>query len=253
MRVLRVNNYDLCVVMPVFNESECIKTVIASWHNELSAKNINFNIIIINDCSTDDTSIKLAELQENLKFIIINNKTNRGHGASLIKGYCAAIDMNSKWIFHVDSDNQFLPEDFSLLWNQKNKSDFIIGLRANRQDGVIRFFITKTLLSFLLIIFQTIIKDANSPYRLIKTHFLKRALKLIPSNTFAPNIFLSVIAKQELTKIIELNVTHLERQTGTSSIIKWKLIKACLLTVKQLILLRIFLLKKEGIELINDQ
>jgi glycosyltransferase involved in cell wall biosynthesis len=230
-----MNDNELSLVMPVFNEGECIAEVVTSWYNQLASMNLKFEILVINDCSTDDSKAKLEKLQQLLGIKLLNNEVNLGHGASLMLGYQAALQTKSDWIFHVDSDNQFIAKDFEKIWNARSKSAFVVGTRKNRKDGIVRFFITKILQLTIVALFQKYIRDANSPYRLIAKSFLTNSLPMIPKGFFAPNILLSVIAKRSLPIIIEIPITHLARKTGKSSIIKWSLIRACLISAKQLL------------------
>ena len=91
-------------------------------------------------------------------------------------GYRYAIKKNYKFIFQVDSDNQFSSLDFKKLWIKRDKDyDLILGYRKDRKDSKIRLFLSKIILNFLInFFFQKNIKDLNTPFRLIKNKFLKK-------------------------------------------------------------------------------
>jgi hypothetical protein len=90
-------------------------------------------------------------------------------------------------------------------------------------------------------VFGTLIPDANIPFRLIQADFLAQLLTLIPSGAFAPNIFLAVLARRAGENLFQIPITHRDRATGTVSIVRWRLIKACLRSARELALFRLSL------------
>lgn len=146
--------------------------------------------------------------------------------------------MGCDFVFQTDSDGQFVVEDFWKLWEKRQEAGFICGIRTIRKDPLHRLVINKLLKIFLWGMFQTYLHDPNIPFRLMKSSTLKSLLELIPPTPFAPNIFLSLAAKRTLPNIIEIPVTHQERKTGTVSIVRWKLIRVCLRSAKELFLFR---------------
>ena len=91
-----------------------------------------------------------------------------------------------------------------------------------------------------MLIYGTYINDANIPFRLYKTSFLRKLLSVLPNPIpFAPNIFLSVLAKKTNQKLFNIPVIHKERETGEVSIRHMKLLKVCWQSLKELILFRV--------------
>jgi dolichol-phosphate mannosyltransferase len=228
---------ELVVVIPVYNEQECIEEVITSWGNFLKnylTANTAFRMVVVNDGSKDTTPQILDKIAPSLPYLQVIHQKNGGHGNAVLNGYREAIKYNPEWVFQTDSDNQFLPDDFPKLWEQRSKSNFLLGYRKKRYDDFNRLMITRIvrLLNFML--FGIFITDANIPYRLIKGSYLGKLLKAIPEAPFAPNIFLSVLAKKDGNDVMSIPVTHKERETGQVSIIKWKLLKVCFRTAKEL-------------------
>lgn len=226
---------DVSIVIPVYNEASCIEKVALDWNAALKFQKLSYQIIFVNDGSTDNSQEILTQLEsENSEFILINQE-NGGHGNALLTGYHAAITKGSDYIFQVDSDDQFLSSDFSKLWKMREASPFIIGIRSKRHDPWFRLIITKFLKSVLSLAFKTPIADANIPFRLVETQFLKTMLHCLPTGAFAPNVFLSVLASRYVGSLPQVPVTHIERQTGTVSIIGFGLIKACIRSFIELI------------------
>lgn len=228
---------NLVVVIPVYNEQECIEEVITSWNDFLTQylKGLQFRIIVVNDGSKDKTPGILDQVAKKIPALTVVHQQNGGHGNAVLHGYNDAVKLNPEWVFQVDSDNQFLPEDFPKLWEQRSKSNFLLGNRKKRYDDFNRLIITRIVRMLNFLLFGVFIIDANIPYRLIKGDYLARMLKALPDNPFAPNIFLSVMAKKDGNDTMSIPVTHKERETGQVSIIKLKLLKVCIRSARELL------------------
>jgi glycosyltransferase involved in cell wall biosynthesis len=235
-----MNKDSVIIIMPVYNEEECIEGVVKSWIDVIKKLPVS-ELLVLNDGSTDNTGSILAGLAKNYSEIKVVEKNNEGHGRTLRKGYQEAAETNFNWVFQTDSDNQFIASDFFKLWNERNKSSFITGYRKKRSDPLPRLILTKTLVIFNLLIFWTFIKDSNIPFRLIKRDYLQTLLKSCPGYVNNVNIFLSIMAKKDGQDLREIPLTHLERKTGKVSNVKMKLLKVCFKGLKQLLLFRIHL------------
>jgi dolichol-phosphate mannosyltransferase len=235
---------SLIIVMPAYNEQDCIKKVITEWVDYIRSINVNFTFLIINDGSRDDTGILLDSIATEIPELSIVHQENSGHGKSLINGYVKATETEHDWVLQIDSDDQFLPEDFALLWEKRNLSQFILGRRKDRKDTLHRHVITFILKMLLLLIFQTYLRDSNVPFRLINKNYLKKLLNILPNTIFAPNIFLTVLAQKNKQELFEIPTEHILRQTGTVSLIRIGLIKACIRSMKELISFRLNLSSK---------
>lgn len=215
--------------MPVYNEEACLEQVIAEWTATLSElfSPDQWTFIAINDGSKDGSGPLLDRLTARFPSLRPVHKPNGGHGSAVLRGYQEALASQAQWVFQIDSDNQFVPTDFPKLWHLRHEADFILGYRAIRHDSPVRLSITRILRLMILLLFGVSIPDANIPYRLIRGAYLAALLPRIPSDTFIPNIFLSVLAKKQGQKLFSIPVTHKPRLTGQSVIIRWKLVKVC--------------------------
>jgi dolichol-phosphate mannosyltransferase len=223
--------------------------VVRSWSQCFDELKINYQIILVNDGSMDSTEKILDNLAVNNSRLRVVHQENSGHGPTIYNGYGQALDINPEWIFQVDSDDQFCPEDFPAFWEIRDGEYFISGVREKRYDPLHRLIITRILIACLFLIFQVRVRDANIPYRLIKTNFLRKLLMQIPPLTFAPNIFLVVLARRSNKKLNEVPVIHKERETGEVSIVRLKLLKVCIRSFRDLIIFRMKL--KNKLESIN--
>lgn len=211
----------LYIVMPAYNEAANIEEVICQWYpvcEKIIAEGNEAKMVIANDGSKDNTFQIMQQLQEKYPCLKPIDKLNSGHGATVLYLYRYAIKEGASFIFQTDSDGQTLPEEFWQMWEQRHKSDFHIGTRGGRQDGASRVFVTKTLRLVVWLIFHVWVKDANTPFRLMKSDRLRAVMKYIPNNFFLANVAVSAIAVKKNEKIAWYPIIFRPRQGGVNSI-----------------------------------
>jgi glycosyltransferase involved in cell wall biosynthesis len=198
--------------MPVYNEEDMIETVIDDWL-KLEVE-IPIKILLINDGSQDKSKdIIKKKITLNEKNLLLIDQVNAGHGSAILTGYRYAIQNGYEYIFQTDSDYQFRSKDFNKLWEKKDSEyDMLLGVRKSRNDSLLRVFLSKFILRFVLMpLSGKFLIDANVPFRLINNNFLKNFLSILENKSFlAPNILMSIYAK----KIIHINVSHYKRSAG---------------------------------------
>lgn len=226
----------LCIVMPAYNEEGCIQEVVRGWLEVFErVATPDAKLVVVNDGSRDRTGALLDELANSSEQLIVVHQANGGHGKALRTAYDKAVELDAQWVFHVDSDDQFDTRDFELLWKERQRSLFILGFRRARHDALHRLVITRIMRTLNLMLFGAWLRDANIPFRLIEGKYLRILLDAVPPNVFAPNIFLSVLAARDGQNLMFIPVSHKERGTGKVSIVRWRLIKACLRCVGELL------------------
>lgn len=209
---------NIYLVMPAYNEEKSIESVVAQWYLVVEKIGNGSRLLIVNDGSTDDTSVILVKLQEKYPLLLTENRTNAGHGATIHYAYRKAIEAGVTYVFQTDSDGQTNPNDFWTFWENRVAYDFQIGVRKARQEGLIRIFATRILQLLLFFMFGKWIKDANTPFRLMKTERLSSVLKHIPDNLFLCNVAISAIVVKWNEKYNWLPISFDERHAGVSSI-----------------------------------
>jgi glycosyltransferase involved in cell wall biosynthesis len=221
---------SVTLVIPVYNEQECIQTVLSSWQKQLTEDDIDHDFLLINDGSTDQTLEILKDLEKKWSNLRVIHQKNQGHGAAVKNGYISSLEHQSNYIFQTDSDNQFSPEDFRLLWCRRKESLAVFGIRKARKDPFSRKMISLTLRSIISKFFGISIPDANIPYRLFEKRFFQSLIQALPTGVFAPNVFLSILAFKYLKKPITIPVQHFSRDGTEAKLIRLGLIKACFQT-----------------------
>lgn len=217
---------NLAVVMPVYNEEGAIGAVIEKWAAELDKLQIDYNIIAYNDGSKDNTAAFLEELTKTQHKLIVVNKANSGHGATILKAYRDNAPKYT-WIFQMDSDDEMGPEGFVSLWEKRNDYDFLLGIRDGRLQELPRKIISFVSRACVKIFYGINgVWDVNSPYRLMKSEKFADLFSKIPEDTFAPNVIISGFVARKKLRFFQTPVPCKPRQTGEVSIKKWKLFKA---------------------------
>ncbi|MFC1522188.1 glycosyltransferase family 2 protein [Elusimicrobiota bacterium] len=232
-----MNQLQLSVIMPVFNEADGIKAVVEKFHEAIFSKLPGSEMILINDGSKDSTARILDELGKKYSYIrVVHNKKNIGHGASVISGFSL---VKGDHILLVDSDDQIGPGHYWEFCKHTPEYDAVLGYRLNRRDPLYRKSVSRLirLLNFLL--FGVSVKDANCPFKLIKREALNKAMEIIGYDVFAPSLFLAVTLARN-NNVIQLPVAHKERTFGTVSLPPVRFCKSCLRSLKEVFVYRFF-------------
>ena len=227
---------DLMVVMPVYNEEECIEAVVRSWREKIATLTPNFVILVLNDGSKDGTAAALQSFEGDAQVRVIN-KTNSGHGPTILQGYRIAA-AEAEWVFQCDSDDELPPDYFPRLWEKRAKYDALFGIRAHREQDSARRLLSAGSRLVVKTLFGRGVRDVNTPYRLLRSSILKPLAEAIPDDTFAPNIIISGVFSRRKLRIYNTPVPHENRKTGTASLTSSKVWKVAFKSLRQTLAFR---------------
>ena len=208
----------LYIIIPAYNEEENIKSVIAQWHPLVEGIGPESRLVVINDGSRDNTYQAASDLKDIYPQLTVLTKENEGHGPTILRGYKYAIRHGADYVFQTDSDGQTLPSEFSKFWRNRKKCGLLIGYRKKREDGLSRLFVTRVLRLVPWSVFGVWVKDANSPYRLMRCSQLREVLRKVPKNFFLANVLITVIYTKKEMGVCYYPITFLPRQGGENSI-----------------------------------
>lgn len=209
---------SLYIIIPAYNEEANIACVIEEWYRVVEKLGAHSRLVVIDDGSKDSTYSIMKECKQDKEQLIVMTKENSGHGATLLHGYEYAMKEKADYIFQTDSDGQTVSDEFWPFWEERSEYDMIIGKRSKREDGISRKFVTFVLKYVILIRFGVYIKDANTPFRLMKREALERHFDLIPKDYFLSNVIISVLFKKKNCQVKYVPITFKPRQGGTNSI-----------------------------------
>lgn len=224
----------LCVVMPVYNERDIIASVLQKWETALNSLGLDFVIRPYNDGSRDDSLMVMTAAAERLPHVQVRDKSNGGHGHTILTGYREAVSDGFDWIFQIDSDDEMGPESFDVLWSRRADFDFIVGRRHGRRQALSRKMVSfASRLVVRLFYGKGKVWDVNAPYRLMRVSSFRDVFGLIPETTFAPNVIITGITARRGLSACEVPVPQHDRKTGEVSIKKLKLLKAAIKSLFQ--------------------
>lgn len=212
------NKDCLYIVMPAYNEAANIEMVICQWHPVVEKIGGSSRLVIVDDGSKDNTYEIMSELKEKYPYLQPVRKSNSGHGATCLFAYRYAMEAGADYIFQTDSDGQTEPAEFWKFWEKRNEYDFIIGDRSQRQDGASRVVVTKVLKMVVALVFGVVVKDANTPFRLMKAERLQKMIQQLPPDFFLSNVLISTLAVKYRERYLWLPITFRPRQGGVNSI-----------------------------------
>lgn len=124
---------QIAVVVAVYNEEDNVKPLVEKIHEALSG--FTYEIILVNDGSTDKTVKKILELDDDM-VKLVDLRKNYGQSSALGAGLDVA---EAEWIITMDGDLQNDPLDIPAMIKkaEEEELDVVAGIRAKRKDGMI--------------------------------------------------------------------------------------------------------------------
>ena len=180
---------------------------------------------MIDDGSKDDTYIIMQEYAKEHPLFIPITKTNMDMVQLFYMDIIMHLIMVQILFFRLIQMVRHFPLNLNSFGDQREAWDMVIGWRNNRQDGGSRIFVTRILRLVIRICFGVSVKDANTPFRLMKADTLRRYIDLIPNDFNLSNVVLSVIYAKKECRVKYLPITFRPRQGGINSINMKKIFK----------------------------
>lgn len=199
----------ISIVLPVFNEEKNIAREIISISDFFKKLGTPYEIIAVNDGSTDRTQEILAQLAQKPGIKIILHKKNLGYGAALRSGFSKA---SGDQIFFTDSDLQFDIQDITLFLEKIKQVDFVVGYREKRADSAIRILCARAFGLVSRIFFKIKAKDIDCAFKLFNSYVLSD-MGLISDGALI-NLEIFAKARKKEYKFVELPVRHFKRTEG---------------------------------------
>lgn len=205
-------NANLSVFFPAYNEGKNIKNTVEKAVEVLQELKIkNWEVIIVNDGSSDGTKLVAESLSKKNPKIKVINQPNGGYGEALKSGFKNA---KYEWICYNDGDGQFDFSEVTKFLDLTPEADFILGYRVNRKDPPIRLIYARGWLLSLFIFFGLKFKDIDCGFKLIKKDVINKISPLKSSRGAMINAELVIKARKAGFKIREVGVHHYPRKYG---------------------------------------
>ena len=197
----------------MYNEEANIETTATAAVAALEDLASEFEVILVDDGSTDRTAAIGAELsQADPRIRVITHPTNRGYGAALRTGFASArLDL----VTFTDGDGQFDLRDLQLLLDEVPGHEIVIGYRKQRADRLMRRLTARAWGLLMGVLFGVWPRDLDCGFKL----FRKEALDALDLRADGAFISTELLAKASAAgqRIAQVGVNHYPRQHGTST------------------------------------
>lgn len=206
---MQVKLMELSVVVPVYNEYENLLDLTEKIINALTGRIKPFEIIYVDDGSTDGSSELLDQLADNYRQVrVIHFTANNGQTAAFAAGFERA---QGKLIATLDADLQVDPVDILKFLPYIRDYDLVVGIRVNRRDNFIKKISSRIGNGVRNWLTNEDIKDTGCPLKLFKREVVQDLELFDGMHRFFPTL-----AKMKGYKVTEVPVDHYPRKHGQS-------------------------------------
>ncbi|MSR54927.1 MAG: glycosyltransferase family 2 protein [Gemmataceae bacterium] len=204
----------ISLVLPAFNEAAGIGEAIAEAHESLAGMDYDFEILVVDDGSSDETAAIVADLSATWPRVrLLAHARNLGYGAALRTGFQAA---RYELVAFTDADRQFFLDDLESLVDLADESHVVVGRRVDRKDPWRRRFLSKGYNLLARTFLGTGIRDIDCALKV----FRKDALECLLPETrgFFVNTEMISRARRFGWNVAEVGVRHRPRVKGSSKV-----------------------------------
>jgi len=209
----------ISLVIPVFNEEANLDNLISRCLTVCEKLQRNYEIILVDDGSRDNSVSKITQAAEKNPNKIIGLLLNRNYGqhAAVMAGFAEA---KGDAIITLDADLQNPPEEIPKLVEQLDAGFEVVGsIRMNRQDSLFRRLSSKLVNTMVRQATGVNMHDYGCMLRGYQRHVIEAVLQCHERSTFIP-----VLANSFAHRTTEVQVEHAARLDGDSKYSLWKLI-----------------------------
>ena len=206
--------YSISAVLPAYNEDAVIEQTVRHVANVLRQLVLNFEIVVTNDGSRDQTGSILARLRETdpaLHLRVVSHPTNLGYGAALASGFDAA---SADLVLMLDADGQFdVAELVHLLAALDDETDLVIGYRVHRADPPMRLLNAWGWKQLVNGLFGYTARDVDCAFKLFRREVWQSMRVQSRGATFSAEFLIK--ARRLGFRIREVPVSHFPRKAGS--------------------------------------
>jgi glycosyltransferase involved in cell wall biosynthesis len=207
------NKTSISVFFPCYNEQDNISGVVKKALDVLEKLNADFEIIIVNDGSSDDTGKITDELAgRNDRIKVVHHGTNLGYGAALQSGFKAAT---KELVFYTDGDGQFDINEMPPLLDLMGQYDIVSCYRLNRQDNILRKINAWCWTKLVCFLFGMKIRDIDCAFKLYKREIFYN-IKLVSTGALIDAEVLARAVRKGY-RVVQEGVHHYPRTAGAQT------------------------------------
>jgi glycosyltransferase involved in cell wall biosynthesis len=204
----------LSVFFPAYNDAGTIASLVITSVKVAATLTDDFEVIVIDDGSEDDTPQILDELARIYPDCvrIVHHDVNRGYGGALRTGFSTA---RKDFVFYTDGDAQYDPSEMTLLWHKMTDDvDWVNGWKISRSDPLHRIIIGRLYHHMVKLLFGLKVRDVDCDFRLMR----RRIFDVVRLEKNSGVICLEMMKKFQDAgfRVAEHPVHHYHRSYGTS-------------------------------------
>jgi len=212
----------VAVVMPTFNEAEGIEDFLKEI--VLAFEGVATSLVVVDDCSTDDTRKVLSEMESAGAAIhLVTNDENRGHGPTTWSALSVGVKLDVAVVVSADGDGQIHGADLRALFDALHGAGkpYAEGVRVKRKDPWFRRMVSAFTRTLVWLKSGKSPRDANTPFRAYTRGALEHLLDLIPSDSTTPNLHISTLTRRLRWEITQIPVDSLQRRGSSPQGSTW--------------------------------
>jgi dolichol-phosphate mannosyltransferase len=229
---------DAIVIIPTYNEIENIEGILAAVFSQYKA----IHVLVVDDCSPDNTAQKVEGLQSTYKdrLFLLKRTGKQGLGTAYIEGFKWCLSRSYEYIFEMDADFSHNPDDLQRLYEtcKLQNADVAIGSRYIKGVNVVNWPLTRVLLSYGASLYVRIITgmkvlDPTAGFVCYKRAVLESInLDAIKFIGYAFQIEMKYTAYKKNFNIKEIPIIFTDRRYGVSKLSKGIISEAILGVIK---------------------
>ena len=199
---MRIMKKSISIVVPAYNEAEAIGDVLKNLKNVMNTANWKYEIIVVDDGSTDGTG-NITRKIHGIK--VISHADNRGYGAALKTGIRNA---ESERILMIDADGTYDSKEISKLLKHAKEYDMVVGARTGKKVNIP--MVRKPAKFFLSLLANYLsgakIPDLNSGLRIFKKEIALQFFNILPQRfSFTSTLTLACLSNDYSIKYVPVN------------------------------------------------
>jgi glycosyltransferase involved in cell wall biosynthesis len=216
---------------PCYNDAMSIGKMVRDVRESLVASVSDFEIIVVNDGSSDRSLEVLQELQKEIAELrIVNHEVNRGYGGALLSGIAAST---KQWVFYTDGDAQYDAREISRCIDAVTESsDIIQGFKIGRGDPFHRRLIGRAYHHSVRLLFRLPVRDTDCDFRLMRKSILDKFR--LQSTTGVICVEMMHAFNRVDARFVEVGVSHYHRPHGKSQFFRVPAVSRSALQIFQL-------------------
>jgi glycosyltransferase involved in cell wall biosynthesis len=201
---------SLSVFFPFYNEQDNIGRVVGRAAEVCEGLGADFEIIIVNDGSADQTGARADAIAAGNKRVrVVHHPHNMGYGAALQSGIKAA---KKELVFFTDGDGQFDIGEIKLLLPLISQNDIVCGYRLDRKDPIMRKLNGWMWTRLVNLLFGMHIRDIDCAFKLFRVKIFEGMIMSSAGALISAEILAR--ATRRGCRIAEVGVHHYPRTAG---------------------------------------